>query len=161
MARKKRPHKTSPKTPSRTKRRRGKKASRARAVHRAELTGLGLIAVGVFLAAVLWLGFSGGPVGDLVQGGVGIAAYLAPVVSASHRTLLRPLMGKDTGLKYHRGQCIYEKGYYTFVGPTVATGMRRKIEMGLLSLTGRRFRALARRGAIAEAKQKSSAELPT
>ncbi len=80
MARKKRPHKTSPKTPSRTKKRRGKKASKTRAAHHAELTGLGLIAVGVFLAAVLWLGFSGGPVGDLVQGGVGIAAYLAPVV---------------------------------------------------------------------------------
>jgi DNA segregation ATPase FtsK/SpoIIIE, S-DNA-T family len=84
MARKTRPHKASPKTPSRRrsaiKKRRGKKASRARAVHHAELIGLGLIAVGVFLAAVLWLGFSGGPVGDLVQGGVGAAAYLAPVV---------------------------------------------------------------------------------
>ncbi len=88
-------------------------------------------------------------------------AYLAPAVGSGHKTLLRPLMGKDTGLKYHRGQCIYEKGYYTFVGPTVATGMKRKIEMGLLALTGRRFRTLARRGAIQEAKQKSSAELPT
>jgi len=97
----------------------------------------------------------------LCIGNKGAVAYLAPVVGSGHKTLLRPLMGKDTGLKYHRGQCIYEKGYYTFVGPTVATGMRRKIEMGLLSLTGRRFRALARRGAIAEAKQKSSAELPT
>jgi len=87
-------------------------------------------------------------------------AYLAPVVGPSHKTLLRPLMGKDTGLKYHRGQCIYEKGYYAFVGPTVATGMKRKIEMGLLALTGRRFRATARRGAIQEAKQGSSAELP-
>ena len=97
----------------------------------------------------------------LCIGNTAAVAYLAPVVSPSHKTLLRPLMGKDTGLKYHSGQCIYEKGYYTFVGPTVATGMRRKIEMGLLTLTGRRFRALARRGAIAEAKQKSSAELPS
>ena len=97
----------------------------------------------------------------LCIGNKGAVAYLAHVVSPSHKTLLRPLMGKDTGLKYHRGQCVYEKGYYTFVGPTVATGMRRKIEMGLLTLTGRRFRALARRGAIEEAKQKSSAELPT
>jgi DNA segregation ATPase FtsK/SpoIIIE, S-DNA-T family len=80
MARKKRPHKTSPKTPSRTKKRRGKGKSRAHAHHHPELIGLVLAAVGVFLAAVLWLGFSGGPVGDLVLAAVGAAAYLAPVV---------------------------------------------------------------------------------
>ncbi len=45
-----------------------------------ELIGLCLAAVGVFLAAVLWFGFSGGPVGELVQSGIGAAAYLAPVV---------------------------------------------------------------------------------
>ena len=39
-------------------------------------------------------------------------------------------MGKDTGLKYHRGQCIYEKGYYTFVGPTVALGMKQQARDG-------------------------------
>ena len=97
----------------------------------------------------------------LCIGNKGAVAYLAPVVGSGHKTLLRPLMGKDTGLKYHRGQCIYEKGYYTFVGPTVATGMKRKIEMGLLALTGRRFRAMVRRGAVQEAKQGSTAELPT
>ena len=97
----------------------------------------------------------------LCIGNKGAVAYLAPVVGSGHKTLLRPLMGKDTGLKYHRGQCIYEQGYYTFVGPTVAPGMKRKLEMGLLTLTGRRFRALVRRGAVEEAKQKSSAELPT
>ena len=97
----------------------------------------------------------------LCVGNKSAMAYLAPVVGSGHRTLLRPLMGKDTGLKYHRGQCIYENGYYTFIGPTVAAGMRRKLETGLLSLTGRRFRALVRRGAIQEAKQKSGAELPT
>ena len=97
----------------------------------------------------------------LCIGNKGAVAYLAPVVGSSHKTLLRPLMGKDTGLKYHRGQCIYEKGYYTFVGPTVAPGMKRKLEMGLLALTGRKYRAMVRRGAIQEAKQKSGAELPT
>ncbi len=97
----------------------------------------------------------------LCIGNKGAVAYLAPVVGSSHKTLLRPLMGKDTGLKYHRGQCIYEKGYYTFVGPTVAAGMKRKIEMGLLALTGRRFRTMARRGPIQEARQGSAAELPT
>ena len=80
-------------------------------------------------------------------------AALHPFASGDPRTA--------TGLKYHRGQCVYEKGYYTFVGPTVAAGMRRKIELGLLALTGRRFRAMVRKGAVQEAKQKSSAELPT
>jgi DNA segregation ATPase FtsK/SpoIIIE, S-DNA-T family len=84
MARKKRPHKTSPKTPSRVKKRRGKKARAARARgpahHHPELIGLGLAGLGVFLAAILWFGFNGGPVRHLVDAGIGAAAYLMPVV---------------------------------------------------------------------------------
>ncbi len=80
MVRKRRPHKTSPRSPSRVKKRRGKKKTRAHAHHHPELVGLGLAAFGVFLAAVLWLGFNGGPVTDLVLAAVGAAAYLAPVV---------------------------------------------------------------------------------
>jgi DNA segregation ATPase FtsK/SpoIIIE, S-DNA-T family len=82
MARRRRVHKTSPKTPSRVKKRRGAKKQRARAHahHYPELIGLALGAIGIFLAAVLWLGFSGGPVGDLVRSGVGAAAYIAPLV---------------------------------------------------------------------------------
>jgi S-DNA-T family DNA segregation ATPase FtsK/SpoIIIE len=79
MPRKKRVHKTSPKTPSRVKKRRGT-TRRARSHHHAELVGLGLAGVGVFLAAVLWFGFSGGPVAHLVKAAVGAAAYIAPLV---------------------------------------------------------------------------------
>ena len=79
MARKKRPHKVSPRTPARTRKRRPTKR-RVRSHHYPELIGLALAAGGVFLAAVLWLGFSGGPVGDLVQSAVGAAAYVAPLV---------------------------------------------------------------------------------
>jgi len=96
----------------------------------------------------------------LCIGNLSSIAYLAPVVRSSHKTLLRPLMGKETGLKYHKGQCIFENGKYAFVGPTIVTGMRRKIEAGLLALTGRQFRAIARRGEIEEEQQGSSAELP-
>ena len=78
MARKKRPHKTSPKTPSRVRKR--KKKAKGHAHHHPELVGLGLAGLGVFLAAVLWFGFNGRPVSDLVQGGIGVAAYLTPVV---------------------------------------------------------------------------------
>jgi DNA segregation ATPase FtsK/SpoIIIE, S-DNA-T family len=85
MARKKRPHRATPKTPSRVKKRtsRKKKSSRKplwRAHQHPELIGLGLVALGIFLAAVLWLGFSGGPVADVVRGAVGAAAYLSPLV---------------------------------------------------------------------------------
>ncbi len=80
MARKKRVRKVSPKTPARVKKRR-KAARSARAHHqRPELVGLALVALGVFLAAVLWLGFSGGPVAHAVRWTVGAAAYLAPLV---------------------------------------------------------------------------------
>ncbi|HEV2591367.1 MAG TPA: DNA translocase FtsK [Gaiellaceae bacterium] len=61
------------------KKRRGKKP--ARAVHlRPELVGLGLAGLGVFLAAVLWLGFNGGPVAHGVHWCIGAAAYLTPLV---------------------------------------------------------------------------------
>ncbi|MGH3002070.1 MAG: DNA translocase FtsK, partial [Gaiellaceae bacterium] len=73
--------KVSPKRPSRVRKQRRKRAKRAHATyHYAELIGLGLGALGVFLAAVYWFGFSGGPVGHLARSGVGAAAYLAPLV---------------------------------------------------------------------------------
>jgi hypothetical protein len=72
MPRPKRVHRTSPKTPARIKKRRPKvKRKQARGHHHPELIGLGLAGLGVFLAAVFWFGFSGGPVADLVRGGIG------------------------------------------------------------------------------------------
>src|SRR5438105_993089 len=81
MARRKRPHKVSPRTPARTKKRRPTTRT-VRSHHYPELIGLTLAASGIFLAAVLWLGFSGGPVGDLVRSAVGAAAFIAPLVLA-------------------------------------------------------------------------------
>ncbi len=80
IARRKRPHRASPKTPSRVKKRRPAKKPRSRSHHHPELVGLGVAGLGVFLAAVLWFGFSGGPVAHVVRSGVGAAAYLAPLV---------------------------------------------------------------------------------
>ena len=78
MPRKKRVHKTSPKTPSRVKKRR--KKGKGHAHHHPELIGLGLAGLGVFLAAILWFGFNGGPVAQLVEDGIGIAAYVTPLI---------------------------------------------------------------------------------
>jgi DNA segregation ATPase FtsK/SpoIIIE, S-DNA-T family len=80
MARTKRPHKTSPKTPARVKKRRARRTKKPRSHHHPELVGLGLVGLGVFLAAILWFGFNGGPVGDLATDAIGYAAYLAPLV---------------------------------------------------------------------------------
>jgi DNA segregation ATPase FtsK/SpoIIIE, S-DNA-T family len=78
MVRKKRPRKTSPKTPARVKKRRARPKGRAH--HHPELTGLGLAGLGVFLAAVLWFGLNGGPAAHLVKSALGAAAYLSPLV---------------------------------------------------------------------------------
>jgi S-DNA-T family DNA segregation ATPase FtsK/SpoIIIE len=80
MARTKRPRKTSPKTPSRVKKRRSTRKKGSVQHQHPELVGLGLVGLGVFLAAVLWFGFSGGPVAHLVKTAIGDAAYLAPLV---------------------------------------------------------------------------------
>ncbi len=83
MARKKRPHRTSPKTPSRVKKRRTRKKARSEfriPQPHPELVGLGLVGAGVFIAAVLWFGFNGGPVAHSVKAAVGFAAYLAPLI---------------------------------------------------------------------------------
>jgi S-DNA-T family DNA segregation ATPase FtsK/SpoIIIE len=81
MARKKRTSKLRPRTPKRVKRRRGR---RTRGHQHPELIGLGLAALGLFLAAVLYLGWGGGVVGEAVADGfravIGGAAYVAPVV---------------------------------------------------------------------------------
>ena len=90
MARKKRPHRTSPKTPSRVKKRRARKPRGEFHIPKPhpELVGLGLVGAGVFIAAVLWFGFSGGPVAHAVKAAVGAAAYLAPLILVPLGTLI-------------------------------------------------------------------------
>ncbi|MFL6029090.1 MAG: DNA translocase FtsK [Gaiellaceae bacterium] len=77
--RKKRPLR--PRVPSRVKKR-TRKGGKARSEQHLELLGLGLLALGVFLASILYLGWSGGMVGggvaDGFTGAIGAAAYVAP-----------------------------------------------------------------------------------
>jgi S-DNA-T family DNA segregation ATPase FtsK/SpoIIIE len=70
-----------PRVPSRVKRRkRGGKKERSH--HHPELIGLGLVAVGVFLSTLVYLGWEGGRAGGTIVDGVwavvGDAAYLLP-----------------------------------------------------------------------------------
>jgi DNA segregation ATPase FtsK/SpoIIIE, S-DNA-T family len=82
MAARKKKRPLRPRTPSRVKKRTTRK-KRARATHEhPELIGLGLAAVGLFLATLVHLGWEGGVVGEKVEAGlrdlVGSAAYAVP-----------------------------------------------------------------------------------
>jgi S-DNA-T family DNA segregation ATPase FtsK/SpoIIIE len=81
MARRRKKRTLRPRLPSRV-RKKGRKG-KPRSEQRLELTGLGLLALGLFLCFVLYLGWGGGMVGDVVglvfTGAIGAAAYAAPV----------------------------------------------------------------------------------
>ena len=84
MAARKKKRGLRPRIPSRVKRRKPAKPKRSRAHgHHSELWGLGLVALGLFLAVVLYGGWNGGIVGgpaaDAVHGLVGAAAYVVPL----------------------------------------------------------------------------------
>ena len=82
MPRRKRKTKLRPKLPSRVKKTRTKRNARARKQH-PELWGLGAVALGLFLGAVLYFGWNGGYVGgwlgDGLQKLIGVAVYGLPV----------------------------------------------------------------------------------
>jgi S-DNA-T family DNA segregation ATPase FtsK/SpoIIIE len=81
----KRKSKLRPKLPSRVKKTRTKRSGRARSQH-PELWGLGAIALGLYLGAVLYFGWNGGYVGGWLGEGldklIGDAKYVLPVVLA-------------------------------------------------------------------------------
>jgi S-DNA-T family DNA segregation ATPase FtsK/SpoIIIE len=82
MARTKRTTKARPKSPARVRdRKRRRKGTRGH--HHPELIGLGLVALGLFLGALLYAGldggFVGGPVTRAVRALVGAAAFILPI----------------------------------------------------------------------------------
>jgi S-DNA-T family DNA segregation ATPase FtsK/SpoIIIE len=80
MARRRKKRTLRPRLPARVRKkgRRGKPKSE----QHLELIGLGLVALGIFLASILYFGWSGGMVGGLIAdtfaGAIGAAAYAAP-----------------------------------------------------------------------------------
>src|SRR5262245_42122756 len=81
MARRRKKRTLRPRVPARIRKKTRKGATRGH--QHAELLGLGLVALGLFLASMLYLGWSGGMVGGWVADGfratLGSAAYVAPV----------------------------------------------------------------------------------
>jgi S-DNA-T family DNA segregation ATPase FtsK/SpoIIIE len=82
MAPTKRKTKARPKSPARVKKRKSKK-TRSGHQHHPELIGLGLVALGLFLASILWFGWDGGLVGGGLADGflsfMGWASYVMPL----------------------------------------------------------------------------------
>jgi S-DNA-T family DNA segregation ATPase FtsK/SpoIIIE len=80
MAKKKAPRKVRPRSPARVRTKR--KQRRAKGAAHPELVGLGLVAVGLFLASVSLLGWDGGAAGswttDRLDGAIGAARYVLP-----------------------------------------------------------------------------------
>src|SRR3954453_19155911 len=162
--RKKRPLR--PRVPSRVK----KRTRKVRSEQHHELIGLGLLALGVFLASILYLGWSGGMVGGAIAGGftgrIGAAAYVAPIafvvvgalmVARSRLVDVRPFrtglivaafgllaaLGADHGGALGRG---LEKIFGLLVGSTGTTivGVLALV-IGALLLSGASAGALVRR----------------
>jgi DNA segregation ATPase FtsK/SpoIIIE, S-DNA-T family len=144
MARKKRPHRTSPKTPSRVKKRRPRKPRGEFHVPKPhpELVGLGLVGAGVFIAAVLWFGFSGGPVAHAVKAAVGAAAYLAPLILVPLGTLILTRSALVDVRPFRLGLGVAVTGLLLTLGDSqggaVGDGLERVVAIGL-GTTGARI----------------------
>jgi S-DNA-T family DNA segregation ATPase FtsK/SpoIIIE len=82
MARRRKKRTLRPRLPARVKKR-SRRKGKAKSEQHLELIGLGLVALGLFLASILYFGWSGGMVGGWIVNGftatIGAAAYVAPV----------------------------------------------------------------------------------
>jgi len=185
MARRRKKRTLRPRVPSRVKKRTRK--GKVRSEQHLELTGLGLLALGAFLASILYLGWSGGMVGggiaDGFTGAIGAAAYVAPtlfaivgglMVARSALVDVRPFrtgllvtsfgllatLGADHGGAFGRG---LEKLFGLLVGSTGTTiiGVLALV-IGTLLLSGASAGALVRRSghAVRRAHHRARQALP-
>jgi DNA segregation ATPase FtsK/SpoIIIE, S-DNA-T family len=183
MARRRKKRPLRPRVPSRVK----KRTRKVRSEQHHELVGLGLLALGVFLASILYLGWSGGMVGGAIADGftgvIGAAAYVAPVafvvvgalmVARSALVEVRPFrtglivttfgllaaLGASHGGAIGRG---LERLFGLLVGSTGTTiiGVLALV-VGVLLLTGASAGALVRRSghAVRRAHSRARRALP-
>ncbi len=91
MPRQKRKSKLRPKTPSRVKKRRPAR-QRPRSLQHPELWGLGLVALGLFLGSVIYVGWNGGYVGRILADGldslIGSASWVVPAAFVAFGALM-------------------------------------------------------------------------
>ena len=168
-----------PRTPARVKK---QKAKRPRGHHHPELIGLGLAALGIFLASLLWAGWDGGLAGAKIADGLravlGGAAYVVPLALAGVGGLMlfrsalldvRPfrvgLMLSVAGLLVTLGS-----GHGGYVGEGLGGGLARLVggtgsllagvtalAMGMLLLSGASVGAVLRRSGRAVGRARAAA----
>ncbi len=140
MARKQRPHRLSPKTPSRVKRRKASRRGRPRGHHHPELLGLGLAAFGLFMGSVLYAGWNGGYVGraiaDALIALVGAAAYALPIPLAALGGLMVARSALVTLRPFRTGLGVTALGLALVLGRGHGGYLGRGLEAALGGLVG-------------------------
>ena len=125
-----------PRKPSRVKRRTPRKQQRARSHHRPELIGLFLLAAGLFLASLLYLGWDGGTAGAKIVDGldraVGDLSYLLPVALCAFGCLLVTRSQLLDMRPFRTGSTIVMLGLFLLLGPSAGL-----IGQGLDTMVGR------------------------
>src|SRR4051812_13433096 len=143
-----------PKRPARVKKKKAARKPRARASpqrqphrHHPELVGVGLVAVGLFLASVLWFGWNGGLVGGAVADGFlaagGWAAYALPAAAVA----IRALMGARSELgrfrPFRAGEILTAVGLVVTLRAAHGGWVGETISRGLAALIGGTGTAIA------------------
>ncbi|MGI8422214.1 MAG: DNA translocase FtsK [Gaiellaceae bacterium] len=118
--------------------RRNAKASRGH--QHPELIGLGLAALGVFLASVLWAGWDGGVVGGAVADGfravIGFAAYPAPIAIVAVGGLMLTRSALVDFRPFRVGLAVTTFGLLATLGRAHGGALGRAFEVGLGKLIG-------------------------
>src|SRR3954466_14087935 len=135
MARRRKKRTLTPRLPSRVKRR-TRKGGKVKSQQHPELIGLGLVALGIFLAAILYLGWNGGAVGgwvaDAFTGAIGAAAYVAPVALVVVGTLMVARSALVDVSPFRTGLAVTSFGLLTTLGEAHGGAIGR----GLATLFG-------------------------
>ncbi len=141
MARRRKKRTLRPRVPSRIRKKTRK--GRTRGHQHPELIGLGLVALGLFLASILYLGWSGGMVGgwiaDGFRGAIGAAAYVAPVAFVAVGALMVGRSALVDVRPFRTGLAVTTLGLLTTLGSAHGGAMGRglaKVFGLLLGSTG-------------------------
>ncbi|HEY6029826.1 MAG TPA: DNA translocase FtsK 4TM domain-containing protein [Gaiellaceae bacterium] len=115
-------------------------STRATHQHRPELIGLGLAALGVFLVAVLWLGWNGGLVGGAVADGcrsfLGWAAYPLPAALVAVGALMVGRSALVEFRPFRAGEALAALGLLLVLGASHGGWLGRELANGLGALIG-------------------------
>src|ERR1700759_4094250 len=138
MTPKKRPVRARPKSPARARKRAAK--PRTASQHRPELIGLGLVALGLFLAAILWAGWDGGLVRGGIAGGfragVGWASYVTPLAFVAVGALMVGRSALVEFRPFRAGEALVAVGLVVALGADHGGWVGKTLSHGLGALLG-------------------------